>query len=399
MGDGAFADRGADLQLVGIEKRFPGFTAIENLNLTIPAGSFFALLGPSGCGKTTTLRLVAGLEEPTNGRILIGGADVTNQKSFQRPVNTVFQSYALFPHMTVLENVAFGLRRRKIEGPVAKAHEALLLVELDHLAHRKPQQLSGGQQQRVALARAIVNRPALLLLDEPLGALDLKLRRQMQLELKTIQEEVGLTFLHVTHDQEEAMTMADTIAVMNKGRIEQMGEPQQLYELPKTAFVANFLGQSNLFTGPVVSTTSTAIAVDVSGQKIVVPLGRAHRVSGEVTIGVRPEKLTLHVDAPAHDSGRNAMGPGKVIDVSFSGVSTQYLVAVPSVGTLVVFAQNMAFGPAAHVGAEVWLSWNVDHGFGLDDDPADTPRFEADLDTKTIAQQRRSSLITELEEA
>ena len=399
MAVGAFADRGADLELVGIEKRFPGFTAIENLNLTIPAGSFFALLGPSGCGKTTTLRLVAGLEEPTSGHILIGGTDVTNQKSFQRPVNTVFQSYALFPHMTVLENVAFGLRRRKIGDPVAKAHEALHLVELDHLAHRKPQQLSGGQQQRVALARAIVNRPALLLLDEPLGALDLKLRRQMQLELKTIQEEVGLTFLHVTHDQEEAMTMADTIAVMNKGRIEQMGEPQQLYELPKTAFVANFLGQSNLFTGPVVSATSTAIAVDVSGQKIVVPLERAHRVSGEVTIGVRPEKLTLHAVAPTHDAGRNVMGPGSVIDVSFSGVSTQYLVAVPGVGTLVVFAQNMAFGPAAHVGAEVWLSWNVDHGFGLDDDPADAPRFEADLDTKTIAQQRRSSLLTELEEA
>ena len=396
---GAFADRGADLQLVGIEKRFPGFTAIENLNLTIPAGSFFALLGPSGCGKTTTLRLVAGLEEPTGGRILIGGADVTNQKSFQRPVNTVFQSYALFPHMTVLENVAFGLRRRKIGDPVAKAHEALLLVELDHLAHRRPQQLSGGQQQRVALARAIVNRPALLLLDEPLGALDLKLRRQMQLELKTIQEEVGLTFLHVTHDQEEAMTMADTIAGMNKGRIEQMGEPQQLYELPKTAFVANFLGQSNLFTGPVVSTTGTAIAVDVSGQKIVVPLERAHRVSGAVTIGVRPEKLTLHDVAPTYSDGRNVLGPGRVIDVSFSGVSTQYLVAVPGIGTLVVFAQNTAFGPAAHVGAEVWLSWNVDHGFGLDDDPTDAPRFEADLDTKTIAQQRRSSLITEFEEA
>jgi spermidine/putrescine transport system ATP-binding protein len=217
--------------------------------------------------------------------------------------------------------------------------------------------------------------------------------------LKTIQEEVGLTFLHVTHDQEEAMTMADTIAVMNKGRIEQMGEPQQLYELPKTAFVANFLGQSNLFTGPVVSTTGTAIAVDVSGQKIVVPLERAHRVSGEITIGVRPEKLTLHDDAPTYSDGRNVVGPGRVIDVSFSGVSTQYLVAVPGVGTLVVFAQNMAFGPAAHVGTEVWLSWNVDHGFGLDDDPTDAPRFEADLDTKTIAQQRRSSLITEFEEA
>ncbi|MDQ1573438.1 MAG: spermidine/putrescine transport system ATP-binding protein, partial [Actinomycetota bacterium] len=185
-----FADSGADLELAGISKRFPGFTAIEHLDLTIPAGSFFALLGPSGCGKTTTLRLVAGLEEPTTGQILIGGRDLTNTKPFQRPVNTVFQSYALFPHMTVLDNVAFGLRRRKMADPVGKAHEALRLVELDHLAGRKPLQLSGGQQQRVALARAVVNRPALLLLDEPLGALDLKLRRQMQLELKTIQNEV-----------------------------------------------------------------------------------------------------------------------------------------------------------------------------------------------------------------
>jgi len=399
MVTGAFAERGADLELVGIQKRFPGFTAIEHLDLKIPAGSFFALLGPSGCGKTTTLRLVAGLEEPTSGRILIGGQDVTNQKPFQRPVNTVFQSYALFPHMTVLENVAFGLRRRKIGDPVEKAHEALRLVELDHLAARKPQQLSGGQQQRVALARALVNRPALLLLDEPLGALDLKLRRQMQLELKTIQEEVGLTFLHVTHDQEEAMTMADTIAVMNKGRIEQMGAPEQLYELPKTAFVANFLGQSNLFTGTVVGATSEAIAVDVAGQKVVVPKSRSHRQSGDVTIGVRPEKLSLHREAPADDPRRNKMGPARVIDVSFSGVSTQYLVAHPVVGTLVVFAQNMAFGPVAHVGEEVWVSWDIEHGFGLEDDPADAPKFEADTSTRTLAAQKHAALLTELEEA
>ena len=229
-----FAERGADLELVGIQKRFPGFTAIEELDLIIPAGSFFALLGPSGCGKTTTLRLVAGLEEPTRGRILIGGTDVTATKAHERPVNTVFQSYALFPHMSIIDNVSFGLKRRRIADAEARAHEALRLVELDHLAQRRPAQLSGGQQQRVALARAIVNRPALLLLDEPLGALDLKLRRQMQLELKTIQEEVGLTFLHVTHDQEEAMTMADTVAVMNKGAIEQMGAPAELYELPRT---------------------------------------------------------------------------------------------------------------------------------------------------------------------
>ena len=398
MAIGTFAESGADLELVGIQKRFPGFTAIENLDLTIPAGSFFALLGPSGCGKTTTLRLVAGLEDPTTGRILIGGQDVTSQKPYQRPVNTVFQSYALFPHMTVLENVAFGLRRRKIGDPVAKAHEALRLVELDHLASRRPIQLSGGQQQRVALARALVNRPALLLLDEPLGALDLKLRRQMQLELKTIQEEVGLTFLHVTHDQEEAMTMADTVAVMNKGQIEQMGPPQQLYELPKTAFVANFLGQSNLFTGSVVGNTSTSIAVDIAGTRMVVPTSRAHRHAGEITIGVRPEKLSLHTEAPPVDSGRNLLGPGRVVDVSFSGVSTQYLVDVPGCGTIVVFAQNMAFGPVAHEGAEVWVSWNIDHGFGLDDDPADAPRFEADTDTQSIAAHRRDALLTELEE-
>ncbi|MEY2674650.1 MAG: hypothetical protein RLZZ514_1215, partial [Actinomycetota bacterium] len=218
-----FVARGSNLDLVGIRKEFPGFTAIDDLDLHIPAGEFFALLGPSGCGKTTTLRLVAGLEEPTSGQILIGGKDVSHTKPHERPVNTVFQSYALFPHMSVLENVAFGLKQRKIADPLKRASEALDLVQLGHLAGRRPQQLSGGQQQRVALARALVNRPSLLLLDEPLGALDLKLRREMQIELKAIQIEVGLTFLHVTHDQEEAMDMADTVAVMNKGRIEQMG--------------------------------------------------------------------------------------------------------------------------------------------------------------------------------
>jgi len=399
MADRTFAEAGADLELVGIHKRFPGFTAIEDLDLVIPAGSFFALLGPSGCGKTTTLRLVAGLEQPTAGRILIGGKDVTNVKSFKRPVNTVFQSYALFPHMTVLENVAFGLRRRRIDNPLVKAHEALRLVELDHLASRRPQQLSGGQQQRVALARAIVNRPALLLLDEPLGALDLKLRRQMQSELKTIQDEVGLTFLHVTHDQEEAMTMADTVAVMNKGEIEQMGAPEELYELPKTAFVANFLGQSNLFTGKVTSSSGNSIVVDVAGVKIEVPKDRAQRHTGDVTIGVRPEKLMLTTEAPKPTPGRNVLGPGRVMDVSFSGVSTQYLIAIPGIGPVSVFAQNMVFGPVVHEGAEVWVSWTVDHGFGLVDEPEAAPRFAPDADTAAIATQTRKDLLTEIEEA
>ncbi|MEZ7905126.1 MAG: ABC transporter ATP-binding protein, partial [Aquiluna sp.] len=249
-----FIARGQDLELKGIRKEFPGFVAVDNLDLKIPAGEFFALLGPSGCGKTTTLRMIAGLESPSKGEILLGGKDIAGMKPHERPVNTVFQNYALFPHMSVLENVAFGIRQRKLTEPLAKAEKALAMVELEHLAQRRPQQLSGGQQQRVALARALVNRPSLLLLDEPLGALDLKLRRQMQIELKAIQMEVGLTFLHVTHDQEEAMDMADTVAVMNQGHIEQLGAPEVLYDRPKTAFVAKFLGQSNMFIGKVTET-------------------------------------------------------------------------------------------------------------------------------------------------
>ena len=398
---GGFAEAGADLELVGITKRFPGFTAIEELDLTIPAGSFFALLGPSGCGKTTTLRLIAGLEEPTAGRILIGGKDVTATKAYQRPVKTVFQSYALFPHMTILENVAFGLKRRGIKNADPLAHEALRLVELDHVAGRKPTQLSGGQQQRVALARAVVNRPALLLLDEPLGALDLKLRRQMQVELKDIQSEVGLTFLHVTHDQEEAMTMADTVAVMNKGRIEQMGAPQELYELPHTAFVAKFLGQSNLFTGEVISSSKSSLVVDAAGAKIEVPLDRAQRHSGRITVGVRPEKVSLHDSAPKSDSARNVIGPGRITDVSFSGVSTQYEVTVPHHGAITVFVQNTSITTLHHDGDEVWLSWAVDHAFGLADEAEGEPvsRFHADLDTSMIAVQSRKDLEAELEEA
>jgi spermidine/putrescine transport system ATP-binding protein len=376
-----FAEAGADLRLEGITKSFPGHTAVDRLDLTIPAGSFFALLGPSGCGKTTTLRLVAGLEEPTSGRILLGGRDVTETKSYQRPVNTVFQNYALFPHMTVLENVAFGLKRRKIADPLGKARDALRLVELEGVASRRPSALSGGMQQRVALARAVVNRPALLLLDEPLGALDLKLRRQMQLELKSIQSEVGLTFLHVTHDQEEAMTMADTVAVMNRGRIEQLGAPEELYELPRTAFVANFLGQSNLFAGTVQGADDDLVLVRTGGGVLGVPPARAVSTRGSVVVGVRPEKLRLWTALPEPEPGRNVLGPGRVVDVSFSGVSTQYLVEVPGVGRIVVFAQNMVFGPVVSEGAEVWVTWQVEHSFGLAAaDPADAADAAAEPD-------------------
>jgi spermidine/putrescine transport system ATP-binding protein len=365
-----FVARGADLELVGIRKEYPGFVAIENLDLKIPAGEFFALLGPSGCGKTTTLRLVAGLDSPTKGKILIGNQDVTSAKPHERPVNTVFQNYALFPHMSVLENVAFGLRQRKVEQPLPKATEALKLVELEHLAERRPTQLSGGQQQRVALARALVNRPSLLLLDEPLGALDLKLRRQMQVELKAIQMEVGLTFLHVTHDQEEAMDMADTVAVMNKGRIEQMGAPEVLYERPKTLFVSKFLGQSNIFVGDVVESSGDSVSISVGGRQIKVPTSRAEKTTGKIAIGVRPEKAFFHEDAePAANAGLNVVGPGEIIDIRFTGVSNQYLIDIPNFGEVTVFAQNVGKSPVTELGAKVWVSWKVEHSFGLSDLP------------------------------
>ena len=369
-----FVARGADLELVGIRKEYPGFVAIENLDLKIPAGEFFALLGPSGCGKTTTLRLVAGLDSPTHGKILIGNKDITQTKPHERPVNTVFQNYALFPHMSVLENVAFGLRQRKVGDPLPKAVEALKLVELEHLAQRRPTQLSGGQQQRVALARALVNRPSLLLLDEPLGALDLKLRRQMQVELKAIQMEVGLTFLHVTHDQEEAMDMADTVAVMNKGRIEQMGAPEALYERPKTLFVSKFLGQSNIFVGDVVESSGDSVSISIAGRQIKVPVNRAEKTTGKIAIGVRPEKAFFHEDAePAANAGLNVVGPGEIIDIRFTGVSNQYLIDIPNLGEVTVFAQNIGKSPVTELGATVWVSWKVEHSFGLSDLPEVKP--------------------------
>ena len=365
-----FKPSGADLELIDVRKEFPGFVALEDMDLHIPAGEFFALLGPSGCGKTTTLRIVAGLEEQTTGQVLIGGKDVSGTKPHQRPVNTVFQSYALFPHMTILENVAFGLRQRKVEDPLKKAMDALNLVELGYAAQRRPQQLSGGQQQRVALARALVNRPALLLLDEPLGALDLKLRRQMQIELKAIQMEVGLTFLHVTHDQEEAMDMADTVAVMNKGRIEQMGAPEALYDRPKTAFVSKFLGQSNLFVGNVVDSNAASVSIEVGGHKITAPKNRAEKHSGKICIGVRPEKATFHRSAPKLGADHVVVGPGEIIDIRFTGVSNQYLIDIPNVGEVTVFAQNVGISPVVELGEKVWVSWKVEHSFGLADLPA-----------------------------
>ena len=355
---------GGDLRLDQVTKRFGTFTAVDDLSLTIPAGSFFALLGPSGCGKTTTLRMVAGLEEPSAGTISIGGEDVTLARPYKRPVNTVFQNYALFPHLDVFENVAFGLRRRRAKEVREKVGEALDLVQLAHLAKRKPHQLSGGQQQRIALARAIVNRPAVLLLDEPLGALDLKLRRQMQLELKRIQNDVGITFIHVTHDQEEAMTMADTIAVMNNGKVEQQGAPAKLYETPRTAFVANFLGQSNMLKAELKGTMGDDLLLDVHGVRLALPRSRAAAEGSELLIGVRPEKIRI---SPAGaDASGNRLEGGIVTDASFTGVSTQYLVKMPWGQELMVFVQNLGVGGVHPPGTKVDLSWDPAHTFALD---------------------------------
>ncbi|MFI5534240.1 ABC transporter ATP-binding protein [Kitasatospora sp. NPDC051853] len=363
------ATAGGDVRLTGIGKTYGTFTAVHPLDLTVPQGSFFALLGASGCGKTTTLRMIAGLEEPTSGTVLIGGQDVTALPPYKRPVNTVFQSYALFPHLDIFENVAFGLRRRGRKDVKKQVEEMLELVELGPMARRKPHQLSGGQQQRVAVARALINHPQVLLLDEPLGALDLKLRRQMQLELKRIQTEVGITFVHVTHDQEEAMTMADTIAVMNGGRVEQLGAPADLYENPATTFVANFLGQSNLIPAQVTGRSGGSVLLDADGARLALPEARCATTAGRVHLGVRPEKITIGAAGTEVAEGRNRL-TGTVLDSAFIGVSTQYVVRTAGGQEIAVFEQNMDRDTRITPGAEVVLHWNPAHSFGLDADQA-----------------------------
>ncbi|CAM5528488.1 polyamine-transporting ATPase [Streptomyces spiroverticillatus] len=365
---------GGDVRLAGISKTYGSFTAVHPLDLTVPQGSFFALLGASGCGKTTTLRMIAGLEDPSTGTVSLGDTDVTHLPPYKRPVNTVFQSYALFPHLDISENVAFGLRRRGIKSVKKQVDDMLDLVQLGQFAKRKPHQLSGGQQQRVAVARALINHPQVLLLDEPLGALDLKLRRQMQLELKRIQTEVGITFVHVTHDQEEAMTMADQVAVMNGGRVEQLGAPADLYENPKTTFVANFLGTSNLIEAEVASTTSDVVTVTCGGAKLKLPNARcqAQTATGDkLLVGVRPEKVSIaHADdADSIPDGRNRI-TGRITASSFIGVSTQFIVDSPACADFDVYVQNIERDSRLAPGAEVVLHWNPEHTFGLDADQA-----------------------------
>ena len=355
----------AEIRLEKVTKRFKETVAVDDLSLTVNDGEFFSLLGPSGCGKTTTLRMIGGFERPTSGRVFLGGDDVTDVPPYKRNVNTVFQSYALFPHLDVFENVAFGLKRRKVSGAEiqSRAIEMLKLVRMEGYEKRKVTQLSGGQQQRVALARALVNEPQVLLLDEPLGALDLKLRKEMQLELKRIQSDVGITFIYVTHDQDEAMTMSDRIAVMNAGRIDQLGSPEEVYELPATAFVASFLGASNLLSGELQTVDGDLAKVRLTAGIVVsVPSKRLSGTSGPIEIGVRPEKLQL-VSGTSDGAHPNVL-EGRVVASSYTGISTSYQIETSDGTVLVAYEQNVA-GATARIGEgdHVRLTWAPQHTF------------------------------------
>ncbi|MFF0835383.1 MULTISPECIES: ABC transporter ATP-binding protein [unclassified Streptomyces] len=365
------ASAGPAITLVDVVKDFGGgagardATVVRGVGLTIREGEFFSLLGPSGCGKTTTLRMIAGFEEPTSGQILLHGRDMVGVPANRRDINMVFQSYALFPHLSVADNVAFGLRRKRVPKDELRerVEKILRTVELADKADRRPRQLSGGQQQRVALARALVNRPRALLLDEPLGALDLKLRQAMQLELKRIQREVGITFIYVTHDQAEALTMSDRIAVMNQGLVEQVGPPQEVYERPATAFVAGFIGTSNLIGGRLSSVAAGTGVLDLGdGQRVTVPL-RGSLAAGEaVELTVRPEKITLTTE-PA---GTASQVRGTVQEVVYLGTSTSYTVDTGAGAEMTVFQPNDGTASAAPVrGDTVWLSWATDHSYLL----------------------------------
>jgi spermidine/putrescine transport system ATP-binding protein len=354
-----------DVRLDRVTKRFGEVVAVDDLTLDIARGSFFSLLGPSGCGKTTTLRMIGGFEDPSQGTIYLRGVDVTAQPPYRRSVNTVFQSYALFPHLDVFENVAFGLRRRSVDkGDIRRqVEDALRLVDLAGFERRRPSQLSGGQQQRVALARALVNRPEVLLLDEPLGALDLKLRKQMQLELKRIQTEVGITFLYVTHDQEEALTMSDRLAVMRHGTIEQIGAPEDVYERPTTEFVAAFLGASNLLDGEVVERDHEMAQVKVvGGATVAVPAERLGPDRTAVRLGVRPEKIRLEPATGEPRSGWNCV-TGTLQMATYVGVSHQFTVEGPGGRMLTVYAQNLESEALPRPGDTVRLSWSPRHTF------------------------------------
>ncbi len=352
--------RNVAVELVNVTKRFGEFVAVDDLTLDIYEGEFFSLLGPSGCGKTTTLRMIAGFEEPTEGEISVAGQQVQGVPPYRRPVNTVFQSYAIFPHLNVFDNVAFGLRRAKVpkEEVASRVAEACAMVQLEGFEKRRPSMLSGGQQQRVALARALVNRPKVLLLDEPLGALDLKLRKEMQLELKSLQEEVGITFVYVTHDQEEALTMSDRIAVMNEGKVQQLADPTTLYETPANRFVAGFIGQTNVFSGTVEAASGDRVTLHTpQGARIEATSrhlrnGAKASTGGEAHAAVRPEKIRFG------EAGDNVL-PAEVKQIVYLGASTQYIVELEGGGRLVLYQQNAFDAARPSEGAGVSVAWDA----------------------------------------
>lgn len=363
-----------DIQLIDINKQFPArrnenpVMAVENVNMQIEDGEFFSMLGPSGCGKTTTLRMIAGFEEPSSGKIMIEGRDMVGIPPFHRPVNTVFQDYALFPHMTIAKNIAFGLEmegrpRAEIEKSVK---EMLDLVQLPSVGGRTPRQLSGGQQQRIALARALIKKPRVLLLDEPLGALDLKLRKQMQYELKHMQRDLGITFIYVTHDQEEALTMSDRIAVMDKGHVLQIGKPQDIYDRPATRFVADFIGETNFLPATVLELWANGeVMVNVADR---FPLhvsthGKSVKVGDKITLGLRPEKIDLYA---ATDECPNSL-PGTLDEMVFVGTDTRFVVRLTDSLTFVVREQNGLSGRLTGVapGSKVVAQCSVEHALVL----------------------------------
>jgi spermidine/putrescine transport system ATP-binding protein len=354
---------GRAIEIVGVSKQFGDNTVVDDLHLGIGDGEFFSLLGPSGCGKTTTLRMVAGFERPTSGSILLGGADITHQAPAKRPLNMVFQDYALFPHLTVADNVAFGLKVKRLgrEERNERVSSALTTMQLTGLSERRPAQLSGGQRQRVALARALVNRPHALLLDEPLGALDLKLRKEMQAELKEVHRATGTTFLYVTHDQEEALTMSDRIAVMRDGRVEQLADPRTLYERPTTAFVADFIGTSNLLVLDRPATVESLLVVEVGGGERLTASVQAPVTASRVQVTVRPERIALHTDLAASVPDQHSLVRGRTTDVVYCGSTTHVTVAITTGERLVVhLLSDSPVLRGVERGGDVLLSWAPD---------------------------------------
>jgi spermidine/putrescine transport system ATP-binding protein len=360
------------IELVGIVKSFTSHgevvQAVKGVDVKIAEGEFFSMLGPSGCGKTTTMRMIAGFDEPTSGRVFLHGEDVTDIPPNRRDVNMVFQSYALFPHMSVAENVAFGLRRKHVPKAeiTRRVGEMLEIVDLAGREKRRPKELSGGQQQRVALARALVNKPRALLLDEPLAALDLKLRQAMQVELKRIQREVGITFVFVTHDQGEALTMSDRIAVMSNGVVEQLGSPRDIYERPATKFVAGFIGTSNLFSGTVSAIDSGQAIISLGpDERILVPVADGQAAAGsELELTVRPEKMELTTKPPHTTNGCAVRGT--VTEVVYLGTATNYNIKTSTGADVTVFTQNASSADDLAVrGDSVWLSWEPRHSYAI----------------------------------